>query len=172
MFSFASGIFHPYYVSYLAPMIAVLVGAGAGMMLGSRIARHRIVAPALIAGGAITELVVLGEIGGQLAWAVPVVVGGRRRRRGRCSRRRCRPARRAGSPPVIAGRGAAGRAGNLGGGDTRPRHEQHLPDRRPSERIGDVLAVAVWTNGASISTLAAPAVWCRFRRFLGRVPGR
>ncbi len=73
VFSFASGIFHPYYVSYLAPMIAALVGAGAGMMLGSgRTART--VAPALIAGGAITELVVLGELGGRLAWAVPVVV--------------------------------------------------------------------------------------------------
>ena len=73
VFSFASGIFHPYYVSYLAPMIAALVGAGAGMMLGSgRTART--VAPALIAGGAITELVVLGELGGQLTWAVPVVV--------------------------------------------------------------------------------------------------
>ena len=74
VFSFASGIFHPYYVSYLAPMIAALVGAGAGMMLGSRRARRGSFAPALIAGGAITELVVLGELGGQLTWAVPVVV--------------------------------------------------------------------------------------------------
>jgi len=73
VFSFASGIFHPYYVSYLAPMIAALVGAGAGMMLGSG-RTARIVAPALIAGGAITELVVLGELGSQLTWAVPVVV--------------------------------------------------------------------------------------------------
>jgi 4-amino-4-deoxy-L-arabinose transferase-like glycosyltransferase len=73
VFSFASGIFHPYYVSYLAPMIAALVGAGAGIMLGSG-RTARIVAPALIAGGAVTELVVLGELGGQLTWAVPVVV--------------------------------------------------------------------------------------------------
>jgi len=73
VFSFASGIFHPYYVSYLAPMIAALVGAGTGLMLGSgRVAR--IVAPALIVGGAITEFVVLGEIGGQLSWAVPLIV--------------------------------------------------------------------------------------------------
>ena len=33
VFSFASGIFHPYYVSFLAPWAAVLVGAGAGLML-------------------------------------------------------------------------------------------------------------------------------------------
>ena len=73
VFSFASGIFHPYYVSYLAPFIAALVGAGAGMMLsGGR--RSRIFAPLAIAGGAVTELVVLGGIGGSLAWAVPLVV--------------------------------------------------------------------------------------------------
>jgi 4-amino-4-deoxy-L-arabinose transferase-like glycosyltransferase len=73
VFSFASGIFHPYYVSYLAPMIAALVGAGVGLMLGSG-RSARIVAPAVIVGGAITELIVLGEIGGQLGWAVPVIV--------------------------------------------------------------------------------------------------
>jgi 4-amino-4-deoxy-L-arabinose transferase-like glycosyltransferase len=73
VFSFASGIFHPYYVSYLAPMIAALVGAGVGLMLGSGTAA-RVVAPALIVGGAITELVVLGEVGGQLGWAIPVIV--------------------------------------------------------------------------------------------------
>ena len=33
VFSFASGIFHPYYVSFLAPFAAMLVGAGAGLML-------------------------------------------------------------------------------------------------------------------------------------------
>ena len=33
VFSFASGIFHPYYVSFLAPFAAALVGAGAGLML-------------------------------------------------------------------------------------------------------------------------------------------
>jgi hypothetical protein len=73
VFSFASGIFHPYYVSYLAPFIAALAGAGAGMMLsGGRAAR--IVGPLAIAGGAITELVVLNGISGSLAWAVPLVV--------------------------------------------------------------------------------------------------
>ena len=33
VFSFASGIFHPYYVSFLAPFAAALVGAGVGLML-------------------------------------------------------------------------------------------------------------------------------------------
>jgi 4-amino-4-deoxy-L-arabinose transferase-like glycosyltransferase len=73
VFSFASGIFHPYYVSFLAPFAAALVGAGAGLALEHGRAA-RVVAPLAIAGGAVTELVVLGETGGQLSWAVPVVV--------------------------------------------------------------------------------------------------
>jgi 4-amino-4-deoxy-L-arabinose transferase-like glycosyltransferase len=73
VFSFASGIFHPYYVSYLAPFIAALIGAGAAQALAPGRA-GRVIAPAVIAGGAITELIVLNELGGQLAWAIPVVI--------------------------------------------------------------------------------------------------
>jgi 4-amino-4-deoxy-L-arabinose transferase-like glycosyltransferase len=35
LFSFASGIFHPYYVSLLAPFAAALVGAGAAQLLAA-----------------------------------------------------------------------------------------------------------------------------------------
>jgi 4-amino-4-deoxy-L-arabinose transferase-like glycosyltransferase len=73
VFSFAGGIFHPYYVSLIAPFGAALVGAGAGLMLG-RAPSARVIAPLVIAGGAVTELVVLGETGGQLGWAIPVIV--------------------------------------------------------------------------------------------------
>ncbi|HET6868646.1 MAG TPA: glycosyltransferase family 39 protein [Solirubrobacteraceae bacterium] len=82
VFSFSSGIFHPYYVSFLAPFAAALVGAGAGLVLprslggaaeDGRVAR--IMAPLAIAAGAITELVVLGELNGSLAWAKPVIIG-------------------------------------------------------------------------------------------------
>jgi 4-amino-4-deoxy-L-arabinose transferase-like glycosyltransferase len=62
VFSFASGIFHPYYVSLLAPFAAALIGAGASSRL----------APLAIAGGAVTELVVLAQTG--QSWAVPLVV--------------------------------------------------------------------------------------------------
>jgi 4-amino-4-deoxy-L-arabinose transferase-like glycosyltransferase len=73
VFSFASGIFHPYYVSFLAPFTAALIGAGVGMALSSgRVAR--LVAPLAIGAGAVTELVVLGNIGGQLSWAKPLVI--------------------------------------------------------------------------------------------------
>ena len=81
VFSFASGIFHPYYVSFLAPFAAMLVGAGAGLMLprslgGALDGRAvRVIAPLAIAAGAITELVVLGELGGALSWAKPVLIG-------------------------------------------------------------------------------------------------
>jgi 4-amino-4-deoxy-L-arabinose transferase-like glycosyltransferase len=73
VFSFAGGIFHPYYVSLLAPFAAAFVGVGAGLAL-QRGRSARVVAPLAIAGGAVTELVVLGETGGQLSWAVPLVV--------------------------------------------------------------------------------------------------
>ena len=81
VFSFAAGIFHPYYVSFLAPFAAALVGAGAGLMLprsprGS--AEHRasrVVAPLAIAAGAVTELIVLGELNGAMAWARPLIIG-------------------------------------------------------------------------------------------------
>ncbi len=81
VFSYASGIFHPYYVSFLAPFAAALVGAGASLMLprafgGTASSKTaRVIAPLAIAGGAITELVVLGELSGSLAWATPLVIG-------------------------------------------------------------------------------------------------
>jgi len=71
VFSFASGIFHPYYVSLLAPFSAALIGAGVGLI---RADRGRVLAPLAIAGGAATELVVLGERSGALSWAIPVVI--------------------------------------------------------------------------------------------------
>jgi hypothetical protein len=79
-FSYASGIFHPYYVSLLAPFAAALVGAGVGEMLpapfgrASSVRSAAIIAPLAIGGGVVTELVVLGNLNGQLSWAVPLVI--------------------------------------------------------------------------------------------------
>jgi 4-amino-4-deoxy-L-arabinose transferase-like glycosyltransferase len=73
VFSDASGIFHPYYVSFLAPFTAMLIGAGVGEALsGSRVAR--VAVPAAIVAGGVTELVVLGNISGELAWARPLII--------------------------------------------------------------------------------------------------
>ncbi len=73
-FSFASGIFHPYYVSLLAPFSAALIGATFAQ--ARRGASGRVLAAAALAGGAITELVVIGNSAGELSWLIPLVVIG------------------------------------------------------------------------------------------------
>jgi 4-amino-4-deoxy-L-arabinose transferase-like glycosyltransferase len=76
LFSSASGIFHPYYVSLLAPFIAALVGAGAALMLRGGL-NARILAALAIAAGVAGELVVRSRYPGQLEWlpAVLIMVG-------------------------------------------------------------------------------------------------
>jgi 4-amino-4-deoxy-L-arabinose transferase-like glycosyltransferase len=75
-FSFAQGIFHPYYVSELAPFLAALVGGGFGWFL-QRSWSAGIFAAAAVLAGVVTELVVLHDNPGHLGWlpAVLVVLG-------------------------------------------------------------------------------------------------
>jgi 4-amino-4-deoxy-L-arabinose transferase-like glycosyltransferase len=73
LFSAASGISHPYYVALLAPFTAALVGAGAAQLM-QRALNVRIVGPLALAGGVVSELVVLGDYPGQLRWLEPVVI--------------------------------------------------------------------------------------------------
>jgi 4-amino-4-deoxy-L-arabinose transferase-like glycosyltransferase len=73
LFSAAGGIFHPYYVSLLAPFIAALVGAGAAQLIGGGLGA-RIVGPLAIVAGVAVELAVQGQYPGQLTWLVPVLV--------------------------------------------------------------------------------------------------
>jgi 4-amino-4-deoxy-L-arabinose transferase-like glycosyltransferase len=73
LFSVASGIFHPYYVSLLAPFAAALVGGGAAQLLEGGLLT-RVFAPLGVAGGVITELVVRGDYPGQLSWLPPVLI--------------------------------------------------------------------------------------------------
>jgi 4-amino-4-deoxy-L-arabinose transferase-like glycosyltransferase len=68
-FSSAQGIFHPYYVSLLAPFTAALVGAGFSVVSGP----GRILAPVAVVAGMATELAVLGELPGQLETVAPIV---------------------------------------------------------------------------------------------------
>jgi 4-amino-4-deoxy-L-arabinose transferase-like glycosyltransferase len=63
-FSFAQGIFHPYYVSLLAPFTAALVGASVTTRF----------APLAIVGGLATELLVLHHTDGTLNWVIPLLV--------------------------------------------------------------------------------------------------
>ncbi len=72
-FSTASGIFHPYYVSLLAPFAAALVGGTAGEILaGGR--RARILGPLAVAGGVMSTLVVLENASGLPGWLGPLVI--------------------------------------------------------------------------------------------------
>jgi 4-amino-4-deoxy-L-arabinose transferase-like glycosyltransferase len=72
-FSFAKGIFHPYYVSMLAPFTAVLIGATAGTILKSGVAA-RIVAPVAIAGGLVTEVMVIHRGAADVEGLVPLAI--------------------------------------------------------------------------------------------------
>jgi 4-amino-4-deoxy-L-arabinose transferase-like glycosyltransferase len=72
-FSQAEGIFHPYYVSALAPFTAALVGAGVATLAAGGIAT-RLLAPAAVLAGVVAEVVILHHGAGSLAWLPPVLV--------------------------------------------------------------------------------------------------
>jgi 4-amino-4-deoxy-L-arabinose transferase-like glycosyltransferase len=71
-FSFAQGILHPYYVSFLAPFSAALVGAGAAQLL-RRDLHARVLAPLAIGAGLATELAVMHSEH-TLTWLEPILV--------------------------------------------------------------------------------------------------
>jgi 4-amino-4-deoxy-L-arabinose transferase-like glycosyltransferase len=73
LFSAASGIFHPYYVSLLAPFAAALVGAGAAELISGSLSA-RVVGPLAVAAGVACELVVHSNYPGQLTWLAPVLI--------------------------------------------------------------------------------------------------
>jgi 4-amino-4-deoxy-L-arabinose transferase-like glycosyltransferase len=66
LFSAASGIFHPYYVS-------ALVGAGAAELISGGL-NARVAGPLAIAGGVVCELLVRSAYPGQLTWLVPLLI--------------------------------------------------------------------------------------------------
>src|SRR5439155_22582671 len=73
LFSAASGIFHPYYVSLLAPFTAALVGAGAAQLIGGGL-NARIFGPLAIVAGVAAELAIRDDYPGQLTWLPPVLI--------------------------------------------------------------------------------------------------
>ena len=127
-FSFAQGIFHPYYVSLLAPFTAALVGATAAHLLsGDNVAK--VVAPLAVAAGVLTEVAVLKNGSGGLDWLPPVLVVVGVLAVGRLSW-----ARRA-DRAAIGGRARRppDRAGGVVGADARARDQRHVP----RGRLGD-----------------------------------
>ena len=72
-FSAAQGIFHPYYVSLLAPFTAALVGGGVGQFLrGERTSLW--LAPVAVVIGGVVELVVLNNTDGSPGWARALII--------------------------------------------------------------------------------------------------
>jgi 4-amino-4-deoxy-L-arabinose transferase-like glycosyltransferase len=71
-FSQAEGIFHPYYVSQLAPMIAALAGAGVAVILRGG-TPARVLGPAFVLAGVATEWIVLRNVS-DLTWLPPLLV--------------------------------------------------------------------------------------------------
>ena len=80
VFSIAQGIFHPYYVSLLAPFTAALVGVAVAVLmrwsLGPRIVGG-LLGVAAVAGAVAVELVVLADYPHQLVWieTLDILVG-------------------------------------------------------------------------------------------------
>ena len=74
-FSTAKGIFHPYYVSLLAPFTAALVGALVPHVTGGD-TRARVLACLGVAAAVTTELMVLHNLPGELTWLRPVLFVG------------------------------------------------------------------------------------------------
>jgi 4-amino-4-deoxy-L-arabinose transferase-like glycosyltransferase len=75
VFSRAKGIFHPYYVSLMAPFAAALVGAATAVVLG-RGALARLAGPAAVVACVLVQLSVLRERPGSLAWWPPLLTAG------------------------------------------------------------------------------------------------
>jgi 4-amino-4-deoxy-L-arabinose transferase-like glycosyltransferase len=74
-FSQAQGIFHPYYVSQLAPFTALLVGAGAALVLRADWVA-RVIGPLALAAGVLCSVAILKDHPGDLRWLPAVLVGG------------------------------------------------------------------------------------------------
>jgi 4-amino-4-deoxy-L-arabinose transferase-like glycosyltransferase len=74
VFSAAQGIFHPYYVSLIAPFAAALFGAGVGGLISASLG-PRLAAVPLVAAGVACEIVVLGDYPGELSWVEPMLIG-------------------------------------------------------------------------------------------------
>ncbi len=82
VFSFARGIFHPYYVSLLAPFTAALVGggfgaltaAGSGRAARGAAGRTRVLAVLALVAGVATELAVLHDYPSELRWLTPTLI--------------------------------------------------------------------------------------------------
>ena len=134
-FSLASGIFHPYYVSLLAPFTAALVGGTVGQVLQRRQPAPDPRPLSAIGAGVVSELIVLHNTTGQPGWlgrALVAVV-----RASPPPRARPRRDRRGSAATALAAgdRRADDRPGDLVVPDARARDQRHVPRRGPGDRL-------------------------------------
>ena len=73
-FSFASGIFHPYYVSLLAPFAAALIGAGVAELIKAE-GKMRYLAIPVIALAVVGEIAVINSEA-SFGWMIPLLIVG------------------------------------------------------------------------------------------------
>jgi 4-amino-4-deoxy-L-arabinose transferase-like glycosyltransferase len=74
-FSYAQGIFHPYYVSLIAPFTAALAGAGFAQLSEGGL-QARVLAPVAVIAGVFTEVAVLHDNPGSLRWLPSLLIAG------------------------------------------------------------------------------------------------
>ena len=74
VFSFASGIFHPYYVAQLAPFAAALCGAAVAALVTMKGKLRPLVVPA-VAAAVVVEIVVVFNTESGYGWLVPILIG-------------------------------------------------------------------------------------------------
>ena len=72
-FSYAQGIFHPYYVSLIAPFTAALVGAGFGLLSEGGL-WARILAPLAVLAGVLAEVKILHDNATSLPWLASLLI--------------------------------------------------------------------------------------------------
>ena len=163
-FSSAEGIFHPYYVSLLAPFTAALVGAGAAQLAGGGVTA-RVLAPAAVVAGMATELAVLGKLPGELETLAPIMAAVCVLAAATLAAVHDPRVRKA----ALGGRalGAADRAGDVVGADARARDERHVPGRRAGERAfarAGRVAAASAAGGGGVRRSSAGAAACSGQR--------
>ncbi len=73
VFSFASGIFHPYYVAQLAPFVAALCGAAVAALVSIKGNLRPLAIPA-VAMAVVAEIVVMHNTDAGYGWLVPILI--------------------------------------------------------------------------------------------------
>ena len=148
IFSFQQGTFHPYYVSALAPAVAVLAGLGLHMLLGW--ARRSWAGVAALGAGiassawvAVAVLARTPDFAPWLSTVIPVADGGRALRRRGAAPARPAPAPRAGHRLDRGDHRGRRRSGVLRGRHGRAvaqRQQRPRPARRRSRAAASVAA--------------------------------